>query len=134
VKKKQRKALGAYVRYIANELNLRDWTIHICHAPAEEGRAGGCRCTDGMREATLWFGWNFCDLDAEEQRETVVHELLHIHHDGCWKMVQTDLAEALGAPTYHVFCDSYRRSMEFMIDALAKAIAPKLPLIDWSSK
>lgn len=136
MKKRDRKALAKYVRWVANELNLRDYTLRITYsAEAEESRGGinmaHCGCIDGAREATIEFAPHFRFVPPEEQRETVVHELLHVHHDPCWRMVQTDLAEPLGKVAYYVYCDSYRRSMEFMIDALAKAIAPRLPLIAW---
>lgn len=136
MKKRDRKALGQYVRWVANELNLRDYTIHLEYAAEVEYMRGGagaghCSCIDGAREATITFGVFFRGLSPEEQRETVVHELLHVHHDPCWRMVQTDLSEPLGKVAYYVFCDSYRRSMEFMVDGIAKAVAPKLPLIEW---
>jgi hypothetical protein len=108
VRKRDRKALREYVRYVAD-----------------------VACIDGAREATIAVAYSFRRFPPDLQRETIVHELLHVHHDPCWRMVQTDLSEPLGKVGYYIFCDSYRRSMEFMVDAIAKAIAPHLQLIAW---
>lgn len=131
MRKRDRRALCGYVREIADKLELRDWTICIGHEPCTEGLAAEIHCTDGAKQARITFSFGFRDKDPEEQRETVVHELIHAQHATCWHMVQSDLSEALGKPTYYLFCDSYRRGMEHMVDALAKAIAPHMPLVEW---
>ena len=132
--KPERKVLGEYVRQVADEMELRDWTVTIGYENCEDHLEGTAEVTYGQRNIAIEFGKNFRDRSREEQRETVVHELTHAHLDVCWKMVQSDLAEALGKPVYYVFCDSYRRSMEFATDALAKTIARHMPLIDWPKK
>lgn len=131
MRKRDRRELGRYVRHVADLMELRDWTVCIGHEPCEDRCDAVVHCVNGQRKLTISFSRGFRDLPAEEQRETVVHELVHAHADVCWKMVQTDLAEALGKPVYYVFCDSYRRAMEFQVDALARALARHMPLIDW---
>ncbi len=130
--KRDRAALGRYVRWVANEMELRDWTVTIGADHCEPLLEGNATCTYGQRHLAIEFGEHFRDRDPEEQRETVVHELVHAHLDVCWKMVQADLADALGKPVYYVFCDSYRRAMEYSVDALSKTIAKHMPLIEWS--
>jgi hypothetical protein len=134
VKKRDRKALGEYVRWVANELELRDWVIELDRSPCDLDCAGYALCIDGQRHITIALAAGFRDYPPAEQRETIVHELLHAHTEACWRMVQTDLAEPLGKIAYYVFCDSYRRAMEYQVDALSKAIAPRLPLIDWPTR
>lgn len=133
MRKRDRKALGRYVRWMANELELRDWTIVVSDEPCEDEFVAQQVCVRGERQQTITFRHDFRDLDPEEQRETVIHELLHAHHEICWRMVQTDLSEPLGKIGYYVFCDAYRRAMEYQIDATAKALARHLPLIEWGS-
>lgn len=129
--KRDRKELGRYLRWVANEMELRDWTVALAHEPCSADAEGHASCVDGQRHITVSVNEHFRDSPPEDQRETIVHELIHAHHSGCWRMVQTDLAEALGKPVYYVFCDSYRRAMELNIDALSKTIAKHMPPIDW---
>lgn len=127
---RDRKALGGYIRDIADKMELRDWTIDVEHEPCE-GYNAVAHCTYGQRRVSIAFAADFRDYPPAEQRETVVHELIHAHHAVCWHMVQNDLGDALGKPVYYVFCDSYRRAMEYQVDALAKVIARHMPLIEW---
>lgn len=131
---RDRKTLGEYVRAVADQLWLRDWKFHLMHEPCEEGKAGNVVCVEGQREANISLARHFSELDPEEQRETIIHELVHCHLEACWRMVQGDLDEPLGKVGYYVFCDAYRRNMELAVDALAKALAPHFPLISWPAK
>lgn len=132
--KRDRKALGRYIRWVADAMELRDWHFSLDHEPCEERLVGSCVCTNGARHATIAVSGNFREIDPEEQRETIVHELVHVHWETCWKMVQSDLGDALGKPVYYVFADSFRRGMEYGVDGLAKAIAKHMPLIEWPEK
>lgn len=132
--KRDRKALVHYIRHVADQMQLRDWTVTLEREPCDEERIGQARCVDGQRHVFISVAANFTDYDAEEQRETIVHELVHAHHEWCWRMVQSDLAEPLGKVAYYVFCDAYRRAMELAVDGLSKAIAPHMPLIDWPKR
>jgi hypothetical protein len=130
VKKRDRKALAKYVRWVANEMELRDWELTVEFA-TDPDYLGHCVCSKSQHHASISVADNFRDHSAEEQRETIVHELLHIHLEVPWRMVQTDLAEPLGKVSYYIFCDSYRRALEYAIDGMSKALAKHLPLIDW---
>lgn len=131
MKKRDRRALLEYVRWVANEIELRDWTVELDRDACDDDRAGHAVCIDGQRHVTVAVNANFRGYSPEEQRETIVHELLHAQHAVCWRMVQTDLAEPMGKIAYYVFCDSYRRAMEYTVDALSKALAKHMPLIEW---
>lgn len=129
--KRDRAALGRYLRWVADAMELRDWTVTLGDGVCEDHLEAEALCTFGQKDIGITFGAEFRDRSAESQRETVVHELVHAHFDACWKMVQGDLADALGKPVYYVFCDSYRRAMEYAVDGLSKSIAKHLPLIEW---
>jgi hypothetical protein len=131
VTKRQRRALAEYIRWVADALELRDWTITLDHEPCEEHLMGHVHCTNSARNLSIAVNASFLDYTPEDQRETIVHELVHAHWETCWKMIQGDLGDALGKPVYYVFCDSYRRAMEYGVDGLAKALAKHMPLIEW---
>jgi hypothetical protein len=131
VSKRDRKALEAYIREIADRLRLKHWTIRLGEDPSDEGTVAQHEAAASIHEATIWVCENFRLCHPEEQREAIVHELLHTHHEWTWRLVHTDLLEHMGRPAYNLFCDSYRRAMEYQIDALAKAFAPTVPPITW---
>lgn len=138
MRKRDRRALEEYVRWIANEIELRDWTIIVdIAAVASPERADGqewgatSQSIPGRKACTLTFPTEFRDRRLEEVRSTVVHELVHAHHAPMWEMVRIDLAPSLVQPTYDMFCCGYERWMEFAVDAVADALAKHLPLIEW---
>jgi hypothetical protein len=73
----------------------------------------------------------FRSQDAEHQRRTIVHELLHCHWDAAWEMVDKDLEKALGAQADILFSVGFDRNAEYALDATAHALAKHLPLINW---
>jgi hypothetical protein len=131
MKKRDRKALGGYIRDLADKLYLRDWTFHIDHVPCNEDFLASIECAKHQHEATISLAADFRDREPEIQRETIIHELLHVHHENCWRMIQTDLKEPLGKVAYYIFCDAYRANMELAIDSMNKAIALHMPFIEW---
>lgn len=140
LKKKHRKAFGYYVRWIADEMGLRDWRFEIEWRDPEEDRhvsghvrGASCDPVPGRRMATLGFDDGIRKQDPEELRETVVHELVHCHLAPLWAQLRQDLLSPFGQETYDAFLASVERNMEFGVDALSVALAKHMPLIDWNN-
>jgi hypothetical protein len=130
--KADRKALGEYVRWVANEVGLRDWTLHLMYDDGlDEGAIAMVTPTDGMKHAQLRFCHDFRHLAPEKQRQAVVHELLHCHHSAASNVLRLDLKDHLADSTHWVAWTGYKRQMEFANDAIAEVLAPHLPLIKW---
>lgn len=129
---KQRRSLEVYVRWAANELELRDWTIVVSTEATGDDSHAIVTNTYGRKLATIRFEDGFRDLDPEQQRHTVAHELIHCHLESATNMALNDLDELVGAPAGRLFWAGYRRQIEYGVDALASAIAKHLPLIDWT--
>jgi hypothetical protein len=84
--------------------------------------------------ARLRFGDEFFTAtSAEEQRQTVCHELLHCHMSNMRDVVRVELGEmhALSQREYELIYNMHNRQLEYMVDNLAYAFAPLLPLINW---
>lgn len=129
--KQDRKALAEYVRSVANEMELRDWTIEVLAEPCADGNVAYVTCTFGRKQAQVSFAHDFRDRAPEEQRDTVVHELVHLHLESATSMVRNDLEPWLGKQADAMFFDGYRRQIEYGVDALAAAVAKHLPVIAW---
>jgi hypothetical protein len=131
VKKRDRKALIAYIRETADAVGLRDWEIRLSSERAADGKAASVQAAFGRKFARILIGKDFSDESPEDQRDTIVHELIHLHLEPAADMVYGDLEKILGRPADAVFTNGFDRQLEYAIDALASALAPHLPLIDW---
>ncbi len=139
--KRDRRELGRYVRAIADEMGLRDWTLKVDitkkikrAAKTPDGQEWGatCRPVPGRKFATLTFATDRRDDDLDELRQTVVHELVHCHFYGVWDTIRRDTVNLIDAQeTYDTLIRSIERQMEYGVDAVADAIAPRMPLIEW---
>lgn len=130
-----RAALVTYIDMTRRALHLGDWQIDI-RFDADEDDAAATDLVDGRRCATIRFpadGDGFLDATPEDQRETVVHELLHCLHGEITWMCESDLAEVLADDTHRLWMLSFRRAMELTVDRLAGLLAPHLPAPDLPS-
>lgn len=131
MKKRDRKELGRYVRWVADEIGLRDWTIDLLTEPCDEDCNAQTRLIYGRKRAALRVSEGFRAFDLERIRHTIVHELIHLHLAAATNQVDHDIGEHLGATAYDIFWNGWLRNLEYGIDGLAGALAPHLPLIDW---
>ncbi len=132
MRKRDRRELGRYARAMADELELRDWTINLLYRPSDRCNDAEIGCVYGQKTANLQVSENFRQLDRDRQRQTITHELLHCHWHLPSEMVVTkDLEAALGAQADQLFAEGFRRQLEYAIDATAAALAKHLPYIDW---
>lgn len=134
MKKRERKALARYVRWVANEIGLRDWTFHMdWDRPAEDGDAASVWWPEGQKHAKIRWNPRFREYGPDLQRRYVVHELVHCHFAAMQDTVEEDLQPHLARPTYDIYSQSFRRALEYGVDAVAEALAENMPLIDWSA-
>lgn len=125
----ERRRLHKYIARMGRMLGLSDWTIHLHdEEPDDKNHAAAISSVYGQRRANLWLAHGFLDMEPTEIRKTLVHELLHIHLDSMFSLVEQALPGSLGGPAYAVFEAAYRERNEHATDAIAEAIAPVFPL------
>lgn len=114
---------GPYVRRIADLMCLRDWFIQlIWEGPDEPEVAADIKCIPGRRLAYIRLGDSFLDdYTPDQQRHTVVHELVHAHLDQAQKVAEEAMGEQWAV---------FRLLLEYGVDAIADGWAPCLPLPD----
>jgi len=129
--RRDRKALGKYLRRLANEVGLRDWTI-VLGADEEtgEGRAAQFDPRTSQKEATITFRAGWRSWDREYLRDTAVHELLHCHLTFMDQLI-IELDAHMGQPVYQLLCTAHRQHLEVACDGMAREWARRLPLIEW---
>ena len=129
--KRDRKALGKYVRWIADRMGLRDWHFLLDHEPPEQDEAwASIFPTYGQRRAVIHFAVDTRDRPTDTLRRIVVHELMHCHHDRMDGVYRT-AAEQMGQQARLVSMESWRSTLENATDDIASAWAESFPLIEW---
>jgi len=120
--------LYGYVRVLANTLGLTDWEIELeqgCDLPSD--CLARVHVPTGRRIATIKLGDQYETISREDQRATLVHELLHCHFDPLTDLNVRTLPDGLGAAAWDVFQEAHELLLEQAIDATAVAVAEFLP-------
>jgi hypothetical protein len=135
-----KKQLEQYVRFVANEMGLRDWEIVLAFYPSlppregvnEEGHnaAGSCSTTAGAKQATINFPNDWSSYGRAFLREVVVHELVHCHFGHPWDVVTFAAQRSMGDAERRTFLSAFELAMEIAVDGTAVEWARKLPLME----
>jgi hypothetical protein len=121
-------ALQPYVREIADAMRLRDWDIEVDGSKlAEEGRCAQTRVSVRRKSATIRLGSCWASDSREEQRDTVVHELLHLHFEPLYEGLR-NLRNNVGESAWSVANNAFNDAAEQAIDQLARVLAERFPL------
>lgn len=135
MRKRERKALGNYLRTIADLMELRDWHLDLSHGlPDADDAIATCEPIFGRKKAVFRFCDGFENLPREEQRNTVVHELVHCHLAAAQGVAERDMEGVLAAESDRVFFRAFRRNLEYAVDGLANAIAKHMPYPEWPER
>ena len=120
----EREKWSAYVRDIADRIGLKDWTITVPGTPPRDHADASMWMCYGRRVARVHLPDSIRHEPPEEQRDIVVHELVHLHFAAMDGTVTDWLDEDKGK--------AYNRLFEYGIDAMAAALAPHMPLPLWA--
>ena len=131
----QRLAVGAYVRYVANLMGLRDWTFELQYdPPPNEDTFAMVRPVYGRKVASVWFCRAFAEMDAEKARHTVVHELAHVVTNQITAVLRQVGPGLVGEAAWTVLWESTRERSEIATDQIADILDSFMPLIDWEAR
>jgi hypothetical protein len=124
----QHTAYTAYLRQLADLMELRDWRFTFAIELLKEERyAAECGITYGRRHACIRVNPETLDNAPEDIRQTFVHELVHCHTNPIRD--QLDNVEAqLGKAAYTTIHNATTDVLELATEALANALAPFMPL------
>jgi hypothetical protein len=120
-----------YLRDLADRLGLKDWDVRINRDKPDGNCGADCLVWYGQKRATVRLNPDlFRRTDPEgraDQRWTITHECLHCHMEYADEAVRLASKDD-DAPRTALFIEYYRRASELVIDGIATAIAPLLPL------
>ena len=132
MKPKRRRQVATYLRDLADRMELRDWTVRFLHEPCGDGSLAECRVVYGRKWVDVQVCSRFFDMPPDEQRQTLVHELVHCHFDAV-EGVMRDARQAKAFPkrARRVVEHAQHRAVEHGVDAVAEALAPHMPMPPW---
>lgn len=117
---RQHARLERYIRRVADGMGLRDWRFMLERDLTSDDVDARIRWPFGQRYAEITLGEPYFEASREEQRETVVHELLHCHFAAA--------QDAVSRSTHRRSFAHFMQGLEYGIDATAAALAPRFPL------
>lgn len=123
-----RDALCGYIREIADQIELRDWTFSLADHPDEDHETGArIDVTYGRKQAAITLGPDWETFPPEERRQHVVHELIHCHLMPIQWTVNS-VQTSLGLTAFEVLNGCLKDNIELATDAIAGALAKHFPL------
>src|ERR1043166_6218667 len=99
-----------YVRQLADLMGLKDWDIRIAdEGPEDPNHRAEMDCRYGRKLAWIHLADVMLEEEPQEQRQCLVHELIHPHFDGADKLARRMLSDDGFA--------GFRLSLEYGVDA-----------------
>lgn len=125
---KRHNELRDYLRFMANEMGLRDWTVTLSSDRPDNGNhAADVVCLYGRKYLTVRLTQGFENYSLEEQRHWITHELVHAH---LWALDFTlnNIRDHLPSAAFDVLKGCFDDGIEFAVDAIAEIVAPHMAL------
>jgi hypothetical protein len=112
-------------------LGLQEWRIIVSKEPAPDDSFAATEALEQSQSATIWLGTKFWASTLEEQRLTLIHELLHLDTWRCANMVDR-LEDQLGKVAWAMFEPLWLDEWERLIDRHATRIASQFPVCNFA--
>jgi hypothetical protein len=128
------RSLARYTFKVAKELGLGhlDLELHSAgpnaHGLGSQRAAGEYEGIYGRNAGIIRVTKDFDCIPPEEQRVTIVHELIHAHTAQVRDFVHRSVAGVMTEAAFDIFQIAYRQQDELFTETLAQALAPKVPL------
>jgi hypothetical protein len=119
----QADSLQEYIWTIRNMLGLRHWDIFLASVAADDKCNASIHPVYGRHTASLAVHKDWWSFSREVQRNTIVHEILHVAHNNQTEVIRT-------SETSIWMWRTFERETELMVDHLATALEDLFPLPD----
>jgi hypothetical protein len=130
------KQVAAYVMQIANRMTY-GWTFSLsCQPEHYGGNNAQIEILLQRRNFGISLYGGFFEEDAEAQRQTIVHEILHLIQEPAQHLVRDTLwkTHLLSQSVYDLLIQRLKHENECAVEHLSRLIAPSMPLPPWAGK
>lgn len=121
------KRMCAYVVELQPLMRLSHWHIEVPDVEPETDAWADVVRLQHAQDAVIRLSDQHFDNTPEQQRETIVHELLHCHLRDLIGVPQM-IKQEISLPLFAALGDRISHEEECLVDALAQLLAPLLPL------
>lgn len=117
--------IGAALRWMGDQMGLRDWRLQMKWEPASMGEHGRSDCLARIevlwtiKTANIWLAEDFVSMPEIEQRRALCHELLHIHLDVLMLIGSETCEELMGKGPYRLLAEEMHRTCEHVVESMA---------------
>ena len=122
-----REYIGHYMRYLADQIGLRDWFLYFSNDDEPAGINGRCQLVYGRKRATISVNKDWTHQGEDDFRQTCLHELIHCHTEQIIQPLQ-DIEGVLGKMIHAPLYNATLNGLEHCIDAIAYEWSRHLPL------
>jgi hypothetical protein len=119
----------SYLHDLQKRMLLGHWKLILWRkrpSGADENAAAGVVCQGSGHQAFIFLNEEFDAATRTEQREVIVHELVHLHLFPMRDHLHKQFGDWTDA--WPVLRDAHLSHEEYAVDDLARIIAPSLPL------
>lgn len=127
ITEEQREYLETWCRNVADGLGLRDWRVRVSAYISRDGSYASSFIRDRSDSTEIAVDRDFVSRPPDEQRATLVHELLHPHLHRLTQLAAELIEHELGKRTEAVIETAIAFHEELVIERLANAIAHNFP-------
>lgn len=113
-------AIQLYIDKLAGLLGLGQWDVFLSLSSADPGTNASVHPVYGRRVCPISVNRDWWSYSPRVQRNTIVHELLHIVHNAQTEVIRT-------SPTSTWMWRTFERETELMVDHLAGVLAEYMP-------
>lgn len=119
----QQDAMLIFISRLMNAMGLPSYRILIMEKPASKKSNAEIITTDDRYVAQLYLARDWTELPDETQRDTIVHEVLHLWHRPLSDWFRDDVNQAAPFHEYIRLERQFRNITELMVDHLAMILA-----------
>ena len=117
----------AYLAKLQLIMRLADWEIVVnFEQNADEDCLAEIKAVEQQRRAELVFGKQFFTISSYDQRQTLVHEFMHLHTALLEEMTREAIDAGMGKRALKAFGGAYMCESERVVDGLADVLSPLL--------
>jgi len=129
----RRKYVAEYLADAQLALRLSDWEITLVfgvHSDPEGDTLATMTANEDQRRATMRFGKEFFDLNPNEMRQTIIHEMIHCHLFPAHHNAERTVIELGGKRAGKAFTIGMMSMIEVATDSIADSVAPFFPTFE----